>query len=245
MARFARRTTNMVANRVSAAPNGASRLRPLWYKVKRSPVENTPTPEPDPNPEFTSQPQSQALYQENKLLSISGASVSPATGYQWQKLNGSLWQDVQGQTSLNLSLANAQNAEGTYRLSVVNGTSERVYSIAVEVVSVYLQLRADLSGDPAIVATTDKSTYRWAAPAGQRYVSAYYFRRSNDTAFNPSGRSTSRSVATWTTDNQTAVPVTASNVRANGQWAPVVRAGSANVTASVGNLISTLAITVN
>ncbi|WAK44962.1 hypothetical protein Fifi067_00042 [Erwinia phage Fifi067] len=201
----------------------------------------------DPVPVFSAQPQTQSLYQENGLLTITGAAASPATGYQWQRsTDGTNWSDVAGQTAAVLSMANATNATATYRLKVVNGNSAPVYSVSVDVVSVYLRIQNDASaGNGSSLGTTKvtNTTYTHSAAGGTRYWSAFYTRFSDDSAFTPNGLSTARAVASWTSTNTAAVPVTP--VSATGQVTSVTKTGSATITAAIGNLSSSLACTIS
>lgn len=80
-------------------------------------------------PLFTAQPASDAMvpgtiyYQKDQPLNISGAAVSGASAYQWQKkqVNGA-WADLPRQTAINFSKTVAADSdEGTYRLMAING----------------------------------------------------------------------------------------------------------------------------
>lgn len=199
-----------------------------------------------PVPVFSAQPQTQSLYQESGMLTITGAAVSPATAYQWQRsADGSTWADVAGQTAVNLSIANATNATATYRLKAINGGSV-AYSNSVDVVSVYLRIQNDASAANGSSLGTTKvtnTTYTHSAAGGTRYWSAFYTRFSDDSAFTPNGLSTARAVAAWSTTNAAVVPVTP--VSATGQVTSVTKTGSATITAAIGNLSSSLACTIS
>lgn len=199
-------------------------------------------------PTFTAQPQAQALYQEGGKLEILGAATDNATAYQWQKQNSDQsWGDITGRTGASITVSSADTSwQGKLRLKAVNNDSAPAYSNVVDVVNVYLLIDNDVgaTNDPAKVSDTQ---YNWTTTAagGAKYVSAFYCRADDDTRFTPNGLSTARAVATWATDNQTVAPVNASNVTAAGQWKPTLTAGTANATASIGNLQSKVSITVS
>lgn len=195
----------------------------------------------DDAPVFTSQPAAQVLYQEGGAMRITGAAAAPTTGYQWQKQNtdGS-WSDVAGRTGQTFNVASASGMAGTYRLKAINGNASAV-SNPVDVQSVYLFIQNDVAGQPQTVKTSN-TTYTFTAPPGGRYISAFYRRFSDDATFVPTGASSPRAVVTWQSSNTAVVPQTP--VTANGQLNSATKTGSATLTASVGNLSSTMSATI-
>ena len=196
----------------------------------------------DEAPVFSAQPSAQVLYQEGGAMRITGAAAAPTTGFQWQKQNtdGS-WSDVAGRTGQTFNVSSASDMAGTYRLKAINGNASAVSS-PVDVQSVYLIFNNDISGQ-AQTTKNSNSSYALAIGTGKRYIGVYYRLFSDDSAFVPAGAAGSRASPTYTTDNATVAPV--NSVSAAGQWTPTLTRGTANVTATVGNLSSNLALNVN
>lgn len=216
--------------------------------------EGTPEPIPvaDP-PEFTSQPQAYTFYQSNGLLSVTGADASPATDWQWQKLgsDGTTWNDVAGQTTKTLSIANAATGlNGSYRLKATNENSDPAYSTVAKVGNVYLGLQNDSSpGNGSANGTTKVSNtvYTEDGPAGARYYSAFIKDQATDANITPAdwGLTTARArvvAGDWVSTNTSVVPIM--SVSAAGQLTTNITTGSAVLTAKYGNLQSVLNVTV-
>lgn len=198
-----------------------------------------------PPPVFTAQPQTQSLYQVGGRLTITGAAVSGATALQWQRFDGSQWQDVAGQKAATLSIASATAAQGgTYRLKAVNGNSAPAYSNEVSVVSAYLKFQNDVNPSDSGLVQQSSTVYNWSTTTGTKYLSVYYFDAATNQNFTPEGTLGGRAVAAWVTSSQAVAPVTASNVKSTGQWLPSLTKGTAKITASAGNLSTTINITV-
>lgn len=195
----------------------------------------------DEAPVFSAQPSAQVLYQEGGAMRITGAAAAPTTGFQWQKQNtdGS-WSDVAGRTGQTFNVSSASAMAGTYRLKAINGNASAVSS-PVDVQSVYLLFQNDINTQTQTTKNTNNS-YALSIAAGVRYIGVYYRRRGDDSAFTPTGAAGSRAVPVYATDNDKVAPV--SKVTASGQWTPTLTKGTANVTATVGNLSSTLALNV-
>lgn len=196
-------------------------------------------------PVFVVQPPAQVLFQESGALHITGAVVRNALSYQWQKsTNGTTFSDVADQTSVNLSLTNVTGGTATYRLKVTNDKGSS-YSIPVQAASVYMIIQNDASptdGSGVGTTKTSNTTYTHSASAGTRYFSAFYRNFSDNSAFTPLGATTARALVTWTTSNATVAPV--SNVNSFSQNTCKTTAGSAVLTASIGDLSSTLSLTI-
>ncbi|EPT1451939.1 hypothetical protein ACVOZ6_003527 [Escherichia coli] len=195
-------------------------------------------------PQFKFQPPAQVLYQQGGKLEILGSTVDNATFTQWQHQNAKgEWIGVPGM-GMDFSKDNATAADaGRYRLAASNETSGVVYSGEVEVVDVYLSIENDINTetDPVKV---DNQHYTWTIGRGRRYLSAFYFRASDDTRFTPVGLH-ARAVVTWSPDNTKVAPITGTDViQPSGQWRPPLAAGTTTVTATIGNLKSTLDLTV-
>lgn len=192
-------------------------------------------------PVFSTTPVTQALYQEAGKLEIPGAVATPVTGWQWQKLqpDGTTWANVAGQTSATLTINKATSAGGTYRVLALNGSTSTP-SPSVSVVSVYLQIRNDSdqnNSNGVGVTQTSPTQYVHNAVAGLRYFSAYYRLTADDSAFTPDGL-TGRAVVTWASSAPLILPV--SSVDAKGQLACRTVLGVGTLTATIGNLSSTL-----
>lgn len=177
-----------------------------------------------------------AYFQDGGLLTFSGAKVTGATSMQWQRLNGSEWEDVSGQTAANFSKATALSGDGSYRLKAVNGNSDPAYSKTVSAVCAYLKMQNDIdNADPTVVANS-KTDYTWTTQGGQKYISAMLFIwRTNEYI--------SRQVVTWQTSNASVAPV--SGLQASGQLRPILKSGRATYTATIGNLKSTMNVIVS
>lgn len=197
-------------------------------------------------PVFVVQPVAQVLFQEGGALQITGIVVRNATSYQWQKsTNGTTFTDVSGQTTPDLSMTNVTGGTVTYRLKATNDKGSS-YSIPVQAASVYMIIQNDASPtDGSSIGTTKTSntTYTHTASAGTRYFSAFYRNFSDNSAFTPLGAATARALVTWSTTNATVAPV--SNVNSFSQNTCKTTAGSATLTAAIGNLSSTLACTIS
>lgn len=198
---------------------------------------------------ITVQPVAFALFQENGLLEIGGAAVQDAKSTVWQlKAADGTWKDT-AFTSVKLSWPGAFGDDSTYRLKVTGEDGKPVYSNEVPVYNVYLRIQDDTA--PAAAIKVDNTHYTWTTAQGGKYVGALYFRTKDNSSFTPPGATGGRAAVTWATNNQTVAPVTGTgapgsgNVQASGQWRPaMVSAGKATVTAAVGNLKSTVEITV-
>lgn len=197
-----------------------------------------------PAPVFSVQPGATILYQDAGRLQGTAATVSPSTSLQWQmKQPDNSWSDVAGQTAatLDIAAANASRA-GTYRLKAINGNNSAVSS-EVTAYFVYLGIQNDSSpanGSAAGTTKVSNAVYTEDGPAGARYYSAFYRLVNGDTNFTPPGASTARAVAAWQTTNATVA--SASSVSGTGQLATNITAGTATLTATVGNLSSVLNI---
>lgn len=197
------------------------------------------------SPVFSSQPQVQALYQNNGTLTISGAAASPVTGYQWQKANADgSWSNVAGQTSAVFSKRSglALADQGTYRLVAING-DKQVVSNSVDVVDVYVKFQNDITGQTQQVVKVDNQNYTFDGPSGTRYIGIFYMRFDNDTNFIPAGVSGSRfSSGFWSSTNTDVAPLPANNPAQ--QNVANLRTGTAEYTVTDGILTSKLKVTI-
>lgn len=181
-------------------------------------------------------------------MDIKGAVVQDAVSLVWQRKDQQAWTDTQFKTA-DLSWSAATGDDVIYRLKAIGEDGQAVYSNEVTAYNVYLKLQDDTAPTAAI--KNSNTSYSWATGAGGKYVGALFFKRKDDSTFTPPGAAGGRALATWATSNQTVAPVTGTgqpgsgNVQASGQWRPALTAGTATVTATYGNLKSTLAITVS
>ncbi|AEJ81569.1 gp050 [Erwinia phage vB_EamP-S6] len=197
------------------------------------------------SPVFSSQPQTQALYQNGGTLTISGAAASPITGYQWQKANADgSWSNVANQTNAVFSKTSGLTIsdQGSYRLLAINGDKQTV-SNTVDVVDVYVKFQNDISGQSQQVVKVDNQNYTFDAPSGTRYIGIFYMRFDNDTNFIPTGAGGSRfSSGFWSSTNTDVAPLPSSNPAQ--QNVANLRAGTAEYTVTDGIITSKLKVTI-
>lgn len=174
-----------------------------------------------------------SYYEDGGLMQINGAKATGYTDLQWQRQADGSWQDVAGQTSLNLSRVTSLAEQGNYRLRAVNGDSEPVYSSVVPAKCAFIYMQNDIAPSDSTFVQNSKTEYTWTTGAGVKYLSAF-LRYWDDPSSNV--RRLTRSDVSWTTSNSTVAPVTNFNSNGNGQLQPNLKAGSAVVTVSGGTM---------
>lgn len=195
-----------------------------------------------PIPIFNQQPTTTNLYQTDGKLEITGAQVDNATQLQWQKLStdGTVWTDITGATSANLVVdKGAASHAGKYRLLAVNGDKQQV-SAVVDAYHVYLHLQNDSAATGTnSVAKLANNLYNYLFGSGTRYFGAFYRNVADGSLFIPPGATSARAYGTvWTTSNAAVAPAT--TVADFGQLTTALKTGTASLTATNGNLSSTL-----
>lgn len=193
-------------------------------------------------PIFNQQPSTTNLYQTDGKLEIAGAQVDNAAQLQWQKLSAdnTTWTDITGATSANLVVSKgAASHAGKYRLLAINGDKQQV-STVVDAYHVYLHLQNDSAATGTnSVAKLANNLYNYLFGSGTRYFGAFFRNVADGSLFIPPGATSARANgATWTTTNAAVAPAT--TVADYGQLTTALKTGTASLTATYGNLSSTL-----